>query len=559
MNIVYMKEPSKLSQTFNPFESVFMARFVGTIDETALLLNAYYVYPDYQENMVLSKLLELEPCEYGIHVPKYYEEIMPHENISLFKCIKPGQNVTLFYNTTTKVNTYLFFEISLCIFEEYCKHLNEIELYIKDLRQIGFNFVVSSSGVDHYNYSYPIYKKILSSEYYLSPSLEYQYYHFWDNLVYDSDNGIIFEKVKSYNSTIFNFEKTRQMVVERDNAGQPLGVFSFSIDSLSCEKYVRNFEKLQSVIASIGSILSVLKTLGKLIVGLFTGSLLQTTLVDNVLQDKYIYNPEIEQDNFQTYNNYQNKKVISSYLVKIASKENNNNLNKKEIPLSKDAQNNLKQSSHTQDSGKHKPYQQFNNNNQCYQKSEKEDLQFASLPDNDIVEVNPTNRINQSKNSNIFPKLSYKKKLNQPELSIKNDNDVELKKKRKMFKKINFTNDKANEIHQSFSKDVSICDVLCLDICYKKRTLGRKLIEASEKIVKKSLSCEGIIRACISTDKLISLLTEEHKKKFYNMKPKEYKMISTIKKMFKPFVLKSIQETEKKFKDEDLTQGRFVN
>ena len=85
---------------------------------------------------------------------------------------------------------------------------------------------------------------------------------------------------------------------EIDDFSTILAYYEFALYPYYAEKYTRTYEKLQSVIASIGGILSVVQTIGVVLCNFFTGNMLFTLLAKNVLEDKYIYRPAKKQFHF---------------------------------------------------------------------------------------------------------------------------------------------------------------------------------------------------------------------------------------------------------------------
>lgn len=284
VNIIYLKETNDFVPSFDPYESVFMVRTLGNFAESEIQLKAQYVYTDSEDLGAYSDELILEQCKYGVHIKEEYKEIMPFNDISLFKCIAPNQTAMITYNKKTHYQSNIFYFMVLCDdnFDEGCKSKEEIEDSVPYVQNLGFSFAVASSIIDHYNHNNPIKPKIESSNYYLSYYNTYEYYNYWDSVIYESDNGILFESYKTEHALQFNFQKTVQMMYQRTLWNDPLGSFSFSVDTLSAEKYYRKYQKLQSVIADIGGILSVLLTIGEIITGFLTESLFYLKLVERV-------------------------------------------------------------------------------------------------------------------------------------------------------------------------------------------------------------------------------------------------------------------------------------
>ena len=142
------------------------------------------------------------------------------------------------------------------------------------------NFVFESDVVDHSNESTPIQREFY---YHFTKPIfsEFSDYSFFlKSLTYITDKGFIFENKA--------FEKG---MVQKDptDLGYYLANYEIKIAPQEGEEYIRNYQKLQSVIANIGGMLSFISTIGYVIVLLATGNVMFVELAYMLIQDKSMY------------------------------------------------------------------------------------------------------------------------------------------------------------------------------------------------------------------------------------------------------------------------------
>ena len=153
------------------------------------------------------------------------------------------------------------------------------------------NFVFESDVVDHSNESTPIQREFY---YHFTKPIfsEFSDYSFFlKSLTYITDKGFIFENKAFEKGMVFDPYIVTSKFSKKDptDLGYYLANYEIKIALQEGEEYIRNYQKLQSVIANIGGMLSFISTIGYVIVLLATGNVMFVELAYMLIQDKSMY------------------------------------------------------------------------------------------------------------------------------------------------------------------------------------------------------------------------------------------------------------------------------
>lgn len=300
INIVSTHETSNFYNGFNLSNTLFMFRydFICYLNEESgdddslqtSVLSLTFVntsYADPEQSYEID--VHYEPCSIDI-IPETFRNKHSLPELSRYLCISPGQNIT--FNDNGIYHNYLYFSALSCsetFGHKNCKSKEYIENCYKETSPM-FEIIIETDNTDHYNNSHPIQHS--SYRIFDSKPPRYSIYDevYFTVLNYETDNGYLFENIKSDRGIIinpgiiqYNFD-----INEGSAFSKAILHFGFSMNTLSM-KYTRTYKKLQNVIADIGGIISLIDTIASFIVYIISKNYLYVEIANNVLSDKRIY------------------------------------------------------------------------------------------------------------------------------------------------------------------------------------------------------------------------------------------------------------------------------
>ena len=164
-----------------------------------------------------------------------------------------------------------------------------------------------SKNVDHFNYSFPIQNEVRSESFSLSTTLFKKYYYKFSKSEYDSDNGFVFESLKP-----FTFYEYQGYYSDVSYTGLNMqGDSSYMFTSFHCHdyisKYKRTYTKVQTLLATMGSIFNVIFVLLKALTMMIASNILNVHMVNAL----FFKEQKKEKDNPLSNNNNNNSSIIN--------------------------------------------------------------------------------------------------------------------------------------------------------------------------------------------------------------------------------------------------------
>lgn len=428
-SIVNIQESTGYNNSFNLSDSMFYISFLSQdLDASYHFLNLFY----YNLSTFDEEIIQLETCTEK-HIPERYRSMF---NETMFNprtdlCLVPGQNITV-------SEEFIFLEYYYCnqILDDNCHTYNEVfdALY----NNMAISLHLQNFDVDHYDVDGPFKLKLFT--YTVIPGMGY--YHLeqikWQVITYETDRGYIFEDIEK--QIAVHLDQTFIRSATQREANSLLARFEFNMYEYGAIRYRRTFEKLQSVIANVGVIISVIQTIGQIIVMILTNNLMVTQLAKIVLADKDIF-----------YSRNNAKREIGS-----------------------------------------------GNGNKIIQvKTYSKDLKVNASDRKDF----PTNT-----------ELSFK--------NSSNNNVCHL-----MLNKIKNKSPR-KDIHIEALNNINFAERVLFSLGMRS-SKGLSMIELSQRITKEALSCEQIIKTNIAHQKLMQILDETQREKYYSVKPDFFNQIDS--------------------------------
>ena len=246
-----------LKDTFLMFQLIDSTSY-NHIDNSIVYFESSYKTL-YDDGKLEEGRLKIEKCELGKNIElKFKDFIIDKSNFGIpiedFYCFSPNkENLSLFYYPDVGYNT-IHLQIILKNNTSYTPE------------KIQSLIVSQNSLIDHNNKSNPLSN---SFEYHFTPSfsssqfttvnLKFQY------IKYESDDGFFFKYLKNFigisfsDMTFFNSYKDNYNIeknLKEDNKVN-IGSFEFSLNKSNYDSYKRNYQRLQSFLAEIMSVINL--------------------------------------------------------------------------------------------------------------------------------------------------------------------------------------------------------------------------------------------------------------------------------------------------------------
>jgi len=259
-----------------------------TINESIAYYQALYNIV-YNNGTVISIPLDIDYCEFGKNVDEKFKEMANINNtygrkMEEFFCInfQNDENLSLFYYPNIG-----FSFISLLIY------FKNNSIYIPENLQ---SLIISENNIiDHYNKKNPIKKSYIyqftasfSSLQYTSINYNFQY------IRYESDEGLLYKKSRILNGLSFsdiNLNRNSQEDFDLKKNLKELnysiiGKIDFSINKSNFDNYKRNYQRLQSLLAEVSSVVSLLFEIGRQISNILGSKKMNKDIFEFLLNKK---------------------------------------------------------------------------------------------------------------------------------------------------------------------------------------------------------------------------------------------------------------------------------
>jgi len=268
--------------------------------------------------------LDIETCEIGKNIDKNYQNFVNDKSnfgrkIDEFKCISSNfENISLFYVPQvgfSVINLYIIFHNNTNYNPEKIQSL----------------LITENNIINHFNRTDPINKGYMFQLTSAYSSMEYTKVNFnFQYLKYESDEGFFFQSsrilygmpfsdITSYrnkqniNDLTKNFEEIRNSMI---------GTIEFGINKSNFDNYKRSYQKLQSLLAEITSVVNLLLEIGRQISNILGGKKMSLSIIEYLVNKDTLHIKK----NTNKIILIKNKDNESSIKVKSEIFDNSNNL-----------------------------------------------------------------------------------------------------------------------------------------------------------------------------------------------------------------------------------------
>ena len=272
-----------LKDTFLMFQLIDSTS-VNHINESIAFFESFYT-TIYDNGKVDSGSLKIEKCELGKNIDlKFKDFILGKSNfgrpVEDFYCFSPNNgNLSLFYYPDVGYNI-----INLqIVFKNNSDYIPE---------KIQSLIVSQNSLIDHNNKSNPLSN---SFEYHPTPSFSSTQFttvsYNFQYIKYESDEGFFYKNSKSLfgisfsdmtflNSYNDNYNIEKQL---KENKKANIGNIEFLLNKSNYDNYKRTYQKLQSLLAEIMSVISLLFEIGRQITAIFCKKNMSKDIIETLI------------------------------------------------------------------------------------------------------------------------------------------------------------------------------------------------------------------------------------------------------------------------------------
>ncbi len=319
-----------IKDSFLMFE-LFDSSSNNIINDSIAYFESYYTI-NYDNGSYVSGNIEIEKCELGKNVDLKYKDYAKDKSnfdrsLEDFYCFgSNNENISLFYYPDIGYNV-----INLhIIIKNNTKYIPE---------NIQSLIVSENSIIEHNNKNNPISNSV---DYHFTPSFssfQYTTIHYnFQYIKYESDDGFFFKNSKILNGISFSdmnyyntFKDDYEKNLKENNSSQ-IGIVEFSINRANYDSYQRTYQRFQSLLAEIMSVISLLFEIGNQIANIFCEKDMKKEIIKDIIfkdkksdenQKNFNENKIITTQNSEIYLGPNKKRYESSDKI--------SNINKQEI------------------------------------------------------------------------------------------------------------------------------------------------------------------------------------------------------------------------------------
>ena len=319
------------------FQLVDSTTMMGVDKSVGFFEGEYFILFD--NGTFYNDIISIENCQLGknmnLKAEEYFNDKYSFErNLEDFYCINSkSDNLSLFYHPNIGYSS-----INLHII------LNN-NTYIPE--KLMASIVSESDLIDHNNRDNPISKNYIYQFIGGFNSLEYSKINFnFQYVKYESDDGLFFKDEKLLNGMSFSDMSYYRNILENYNLennfkkynNSKIGTITFAINKSNYDNYKRNYTKIQTLLAEVMSVVSLLFEIGRQIANILFKKKMSNDIINNLINNgkkiDLIYK-NFKVDKLYNYNiknslNPSDRKNISHQTI---DKANNLNLTEKSNQL----------------------------------------------------------------------------------------------------------------------------------------------------------------------------------------------------------------------------------
>ena len=275
---IYIKDAPLLFQLVDSTTMMGVDKSVGFFEGEYIVI--------YDNGSLLYDSISIENCQIGKNInlkdEEYFKDKYKFErNLEDFYCINTkSDNLALFYHPnigSSSINLHIILNNNTYIPEKL------------------MTLIVSESDlIDHNNRDNPISKNYIYQFIGGFNSLEYSKINFnFQYVKYESDDGLFFKDEKLLNGMSFSDMSYYRNILENYNLennfkkynNSKIGTITFAINKSNYDNYKRNYPKVQSLLAEVMSVVSLLFEIGRQIANILFKKKMSNDIINNLINN----------------------------------------------------------------------------------------------------------------------------------------------------------------------------------------------------------------------------------------------------------------------------------
>jgi hypothetical protein len=312
LNVLNYTEHAQINVTMNLTYTPFMFRLIDQRNNLIDWRVASIIPAAITRNIsgAFVNQLETEPCEFNVTVSDYYKNYLKDINISTLSCFNPNLNLTMFRVDQTEVyyNIYVVECVNSTDNNNGCYPKDYIKRTISETIMF-MNYYFPSDNINHLNQENPVTSFYVTEDKRLSYDFLYTFIYYFTKVDYESDVGPVFEDIRRDEG--FTKDLTASTFVTnlqgfKTSFEGTFAIFQFRLINNYSNKYIRSYEKFQSVIANIGGAANSIMVLVCIVTSFITEKMFHVSL------SKYVVSFDAEEDQKKINSNIDKKVIIGT-------------------------------------------------------------------------------------------------------------------------------------------------------------------------------------------------------------------------------------------------------
>ena len=287
-SIAYSKDNDRNSERSFLLKDLILAfqlvDSIDTLDFNTINDSIGYYQADfriyYNNGSMFYKSLDIENCEFGNNIDLKNKDLFNNEStygrsLEEFYCLKTqNTNFSLFY----------YPNIGFSLLTLYVIYKNN-SLFTPEKLQ---TLIVSENNIiDHNNKDNPIHKGYIFQFTGAYNSLEFTKINYNFRFIkYESDDGLLYKNTTSFKGISFSDMVSYRNNEERYSLNKNnsiIGAIGFVISQSNYDSYTRTYQRLQSLLAEIMSVINLLFEVGRLISNILCNKKMSKDIIENLL------------------------------------------------------------------------------------------------------------------------------------------------------------------------------------------------------------------------------------------------------------------------------------
>ena len=242
--------------------------------------------------------LTLENCEFGKNIDSKYMNTLNEINsdeINQYYCFsKKDGDLPLFYDPNVGESTIYVYS-----------RLNEQSNYTGD--NLMLMIINGNDIIEHSKKNYPVSDNYFTMSYTSYSSYKFTLTNYYFQFIkYESDEGLFFPSLKTHSAKAYSHMTNMYTNYFYEGKLTHLGTIMFEISKVNFDSYKRSYSRLQSLLAEVMSVISLLFGIGETVTEILLKRKMSRDIVKYLISKNLMYKINCENEEINNNQKYQN-------------------------------------------------------------------------------------------------------------------------------------------------------------------------------------------------------------------------------------------------------------